>query len=154
IAASSSIINTEPGDAKSSRPAKSRLIAASSTDCLPDHGEFHDERRPAARRAVNPDFPRVFLNDSVGDGKSQARPAASARFRLALSGEEGVINTMDVFLRDATSGICDLDLDVMAIQCADGQSAAARHGILGVKEQVQEDLLQLAGVPMDRREVR
>ena len=44
-------------------------------------------------------------------------------------------------------GIALVQLDVAGL---DGQPAAGRHGVPGVDRQVQQDLLDLAGVGLDR----
>ena len=36
----------------------------------------------------------------------------------------------------------------------DAQRAAGRHGVLGVQEQIEKDLLQFAGVAQNRRQIR
>ena len=60
-----------------------------------------------------------------------------------------------MFRRNAGAGVSDVDLHAVAVGRADVQRAAlARHGVFGVQEQVQEHLLQLAGIAMDQRQVR
>ena len=43
--------------------------------------------------------------------------------------------------------------DVAVDQSGDAQAPAAGHGVLGVQQQVEEDLLQLAGVAVDGRKL-
>ena len=54
---------------------------------------------------------------------------------------------------DSDAGVGDFDADV-SIGFADGdaESAAALHGVAGVEEEVEEDLLELAGVAANLRE--
>src|SRR5579875_174056 len=151
MAASSSTINTEPTEAGLSPPSSLRLATTSSTDCLSDQRKFHDEGGAAAGGAVHADFAGVLLDDAIGDGKTQPGAAAVAGCRLAFGGEERIVDTMDVLLGNAAAGVRNPHLHVMTVVGADGQRAAARHGVLGVQEQVQEHLLQLAGVAVDCR---
>ncbi len=95
IAASSSMISTEPGDADSSRPAMARLTAASGIDCLSNHGKFHDECCALAGLAVDADLAGVFLNDAVGNGKAQPGSAAVPGLGLVLGGEERIVDAME-----------------------------------------------------------
>ena len=39
--------------------------------------------------------------------------------------------------------------DVAVGECGHAQAAAAGHGLLGVQQQIEEDLLQFAGVAVD-----
>ena len=48
----------------------------------------------------------------------------------------------------------DQGFDVPVDQRGDAQAAAAGHGFLGVQQQIEEDLLQLAGVAVDGRQLR
>ncbi len=51
--------------------------------------------------------------------------------------------------RDAGAGVGDQGFDVAVDQRGDAQAPAAGHGVLGVQQQIEEDLLQLAGVAVD-----
>src|ERR1700761_1265024 len=99
------MINTEPCEANSSSAEAVRLIAASGTDRLPDHGKFHDECGSAAGHAVDANLTGMFLNDAVGHGESQACAARVAGFGFVLGGEERIVDTMNVLLRNAGAGI-------------------------------------------------
>src|SRR5271157_6053844 len=105
MAASSSMISTEPRAPVCSRPVSMRLIMASGIDDLPHHGEFHGERRAVARRALDVDLAGVFLNDAVGHRQPQPGTAGIAGLGLRLGGEERVVDAMNVFLRDAAARV-------------------------------------------------
>ena len=55
--------------------------------------------------------------------------------------------------RDAGAGVGDDRLDVAVDQRGDAQAPAAGHGLLGVQQQVEEDLLQFAGIAVDGRQL-
>src|SRR5271165_1878959 len=107
MAASSSMIKTEPGEENSPRPGVIRLTTASGIDRLPYHGEFHGERRASAGLAVHADLPGMFLNNAVGHGKSQPGAAALAGLGrgLVLGGEEWIVDAVNMFLRDTRTGV-------------------------------------------------
>ena len=54
-----------------------------------------------------------------------------------------------MFGRNARAGVGHQRFDVSVDQRGHAQAAAAGHGFLGVQQQVQKDLLQLAGVAVD-----
>ena len=88
--------------------------------------------------AVAGDGAAVLLDDSVGDGETEAGPLADV-FRR----EERIVDAREVIRRDARSGIGHLDHRLAARARHDRQPAAFRHGVTRIEEQVQEDLLQL-----------
>src|ERR1044071_4687932 len=148
--ASSSIIRMEPA-----LPASVRgrvKTAASDIDCL-SHGKFQLELGPLPGLRIHADLACVFLNDSVSYGEAQARATRLPLTRDVLGGEEGIVNLVDMFRRNARAAVTDIYLHAVTIGRADVQRAAlARHGIFGIEEQVQEHLLQFAGIAMDERQ--
>src|SRR5271157_2875799 len=151
MAASSSMINTEPSEANSSLPAAIRPTAVSGIDRLPQHGKFHRERRTSAGPAVHANLPGVFLNDAVGNGKSQPSTTAVASLRrgLVLGCEKWIVDAVNMFLRDTRARVGNDDLHVVAVIGADHQRATRWHGVFRVEKQVQKHLLQLARVAVD-----
>src|SRR5438270_8699376 len=148
--ASSSIIRIEP---MLETWVRGRVkTAGSDIDCL-SHWKFQLERGSLASLRVHADLACMLLNDSVSDRQAEARAARLAFTRNVLGGKERVINLVDMLRRNAGATVTDVYLDAVSIGRADVQRAAfARHGIFGVQEQVQEHLLQLAGVAMDQRQ--
>src|SRR5262249_51358121 len=64
------------------------------------------------------------------------------------------VNLVDVLRRNASTGVADLYLDAGAVASGYTQRpTASGHGIFGVDEKVEKHLLQLAGVPVDQRQV-
>ena len=62
---------------------------------------------PGADRALDVNFAGMFLNDAVGDGEPKARSAAFTRPGHGLGGEEGVVDTLQVFRGNARAGVGD-----------------------------------------------
>ena len=84
----------------------------------------------------------MFLDDSVGD--RQAETGTLADF---LGREERIVDSRDVFGADSRSRVLDPDEKLgIARVGTDPEGSSPRHGVLGVQEQVQENLLQLTGV--------
>src|SRR6266850_871833 len=153
MAASSSMIKIEPGAAVSALNGRRVRTAASpiKTSCLDayvhrgsnsavHHRKLEVKCSAISGRTLHPDFARVLLNDSVGYGESESGAATifpGARLRR----EEGIVNSSNVFLRDASAGVGDFNVNSASVICLNAQSTALRHGIFGVQEQVQEDLL-------------
>src|SRR6476646_5754965 len=150
--ASSSIIRIEP-------PWETSIggrvkTAALDIDCL-SHWKFQLELCSLARLRVHADLACMLLNNSVCDGKAKARAAGLTFARNVFGGEERVINPVDVLRRDSGAAVTDVHLNAVSVGRADVQRAAlARHGVFGVEEEVQEHLLQLAGIPVDQRKAR
>src|ERR1043165_6166130 len=118
--------------------------------CPPSRGQGDAEGRAPPGRALDGDVAGVLLHDAVRDGEAQPRAAPDA-----LRGEEGVVDARDVFGRDADAGVGDLDGDGVQLVRARAQRdvAAAGDGVAGVQEKVGEDLLELAGVAVDARQI-
>src|SRR5580700_5210126 len=137
MAASSSMINTDPIDEWVLFIGR-EMTAASDIDSLPGQRKIQIEPRAFPGTALDPNLPRMFLNDSVTHRQSQ--PGAP---RLALArrfgGEEGIVNALDVFLRNPRPSIRNHHTDAFAVGSRDPQRAAVCHRILGVQKQVQEN---------------
>src|SRR5579863_4376792 len=56
---------------------------------------------------------------------------------------------MDVFLSNSRPCIRHYHADAFPVGACNPECAAIRHGILGVEEQVQKNLLQPPGIPVD-----
>src|SRR5579875_923429 len=119
-------------------------------DRFPGGGEFQTERCSAADRTVDENLPGVFTNDAVTYRQTKSRTAVSR-----LCGEEGVKDLTEIFRGNAHAVVGEFNRDsgIDRTGCHN-QFPAVRHCIAGVHNQVHEDLLQLAGVPMDKRKVR
>src|SRR5690242_15241735 len=90
------------------------------------------------------DLAAVVGDDPVGDGEAQAGAAL-------FGGVEGGEDAVQRLERDAASCVGDLDADgVPAVELAPGdlyrQLTPAPHGIEGVQQDVDEDLLELLPV--------
>src|ERR1700692_2394547 len=129
MAASSSTISTEPGNAKSSRPIAVRPTATSGIDRLSHHGKLHNECRAATRRAIDANLAGMCLDDAVGHRQSQACAAAVSCLGLVLGGEKRIVNAMNMFLRNSGAGVGHRHLHVMAVGGADHQRATGGHRI-------------------------
>src|SRR5580698_4324089 len=103
MAASSSMINTEPADERVSFTGR-EITAASDIDCLPGKRKIEIEPRAFARAALHSNLSRMFLDDAVTHRQTQ--PCAPwLAFARCLGGEEGVVNAMDVLLRNPRAGV-------------------------------------------------
>ncbi len=60
---------------------------------------------------------------------------------------------MNVFLRNARTGIRDAHADEFAVQRGYVQDSAPGHRVLGIQEQIQKHLLQAPGVALNQRKV-
>src|SRR6266851_7177581 len=94
----------------------------------------------------------MFLNDAVGDGKSQAGASGLAFAGRGLGGKERIVDALDVLGSDARSRVGYAHANALAVQSGHAQPAAAGHGVFGVQEQVQEHLLQSPRVPLNGRQ--
>src|SRR5208283_5273962 len=109
------------------------------------------KRGAGADRAFDMDFAGVFLNDAVADGEAQAGAALVSG--QSLGGKEGIVDALEMLGSDAGAGVGDVGFDLAIDDSSDAQSPAARHGVFGVQQQIEEDLLQLAGVAVYRRKL-
>src|SRR5208282_4175605 len=129
--------------------------ATSDMDCLPRRYQWkiQGEGGAFARAALHADIARVFLDDAVGDRKSKTGAPILAFRGRRLGREKWVVNAMNVFLRNARSGVGDARADKFAVQCFYLQDSAPSHRVLGVQEQIQKHLLQAPGVTLNQRKV-
>ena len=84
-------------------------------------------------------FPAVFLDDAVAHGEAQAGAAAGR-----LGGEEGIEDAVDMFARDAGTGIGDFDFDAAVVRARCALPPCRRQGMASraFMKRIQEDLLQ------------
>ena len=116
------------------------------------------ESGAGADGALDMNLAGMLLDDAVGDGKTQAGAAAVAGFGHGLGGEKRIVDALEVLGSDAGAGVGDQGRDVAEcpFELRFGgypQPAAVGHGFFGVEQQIEKDLLQLAGVAVDRRQV-
>src|SRR5258708_32985414 len=97
---------------------------------------------------------RVFLNDAVGDGESQAGAPGLAFAGRSLGGKEWIVDALNVLRGDARPGVSYADANALTIQSGHPQRATAGHGVFGVHEQVQEHFLQSSRVSLNARQLR
>src|SRR5262249_6180800 len=127
--------------------------AASDIDGLPDQGKLKVEGGAAASVAFHRDLACVLLDDPVGNGKAETRAPRLALARRGLSGEKGIVDLVDMLRRNAPARIAHAHVHATAIDRRDAQRSPARHGVLGVHEQVEKYLLQLAGIAVNHGQV-
>ena len=72
---------------------------------------------------------------------------------MVLGGEEGIVDALEMLGRNAGAGVGNHRLHVAIDERGHAQAAAAGHGVFGVEQQVEKDLLQLAGVAVDGRKL-
>ena len=94
----------------------------------------------------------MVAHDAVADAQPEARALANFTRR-----EERIEDAAEVLVIDPVPGVGDEELDRRRPRIetrADGQAArrAAAHRALGVQNEVEQRLLQLAAVGDDRRE--
>jgi hypothetical protein len=89
--------------------------------------------------AVHGYVARVLLNDTVGDGQTEARAASSSPFGR----EEQIVDALDIFLTDTLPRIRDLGryLGSRTVGRPKREPTTGGHGLLGIQNQVQKDLL-------------
>src|SRR5271169_6750074 len=155
ISASSSMMSTAPARPGVPFNRLREMTAASDIFCLrrnslPAQGKIQGESRSGPGLALHTNLAGMFLDDAVGDGKTEAGAAGLAFARRSLGGEEGIVNALNVLGSNARSGVGHADADALAVERGHAQRAAARHGVLGVQEQVQEHLLQSSRIPLNR----
>src|ERR1700684_272717 len=101
---------------------------------------------------VDANLSRMFLNDSVGDRKAESGTAGLPFARRSFRGEERIVDALDIFRRDAGTVFGYRHPHPVAIKGRHAQSTAARHGIFGVEEEVEKNLLQPSRVSLNGRE--
>src|SRR3989449_9897475 len=97
-------------------------------------------------RSLRPDAPFVLAHDAQGNGEPE--PRARAR---GLGGEERVEDALEQIGGDAGARVFDLDPDQVAGAAGANREALLvplrpLHRLLGVRDQVQEYLLQLVRI--------
>ena len=113
----------------------------------PADGEGDGKRGAPARLGREVDPAPVFLDDVVGDPESQAGADP-----LRLGGEEGVEDLSSDRLGDSRPVVGDFDLDLAHPGHRPGpygDGRAGPDGLDGVDQQVQQDLMDLAGAAPD-----
>src|SRR5665213_507072 len=118
--------------------------------------EFEAELGAFADGAVDVDLAGVLLHDAVGDGEAEAGAFALAFLGGALGGEEGVVDAAEGFGGHAGTVVGDADFDdAGAVLGGEGDAAGAAvlHGVLGVHQEVDENLLELAEIALNGREI-
>src|ERR1039458_4524727 len=106
--------------------------------------------------ALDVNLAGVFLDDAVGDGKAQPDAAAVAGPRRGFGGEEGIVDALEMLRSDAAAGVCYLrghGAWVTVDQRCYAQVASAGHCFLGIQQQIEKDLLQLARVSVNERKI-
>src|SRR5262245_19164588 len=103
------------------------------------------ERAPLAKAALRPNPPAMLLTDSIADGKAQTRPLS-----YLLGGEKRVENASQILRSNSRAGIADLQMDSpLLMPCPHRQNSGAfllPHGLLGIVDDVHDDLLELGSV--------
>src|SRR4029077_19997600 len=114
---------------------------------LPHRWQLDVECCAFAGRGADIHFSRMFLDDSVAYGKSQAGASTTG-----LGGKKRIENPVNVFAGNSCASIDDLNLDASIVRTGPHfQDAAGRHGIARVEKKIQEHLLQLVGGATHRR---
>src|SRR6266487_2810453 len=111
------------------------------------------ERRALADRALDPDPPAVELDEPLRQGEPEAGPLARA-----FAGSSNLLKLLEdlseILWGDADAAVADRHLDLAISSArAHGDRAAIRGELHGVRQQVEEDLADLALVGDDRAEV-
>src|SRR5260370_38555238 len=75
-------------------------------NCFPGGGQLNVEGRALARCRAHVNLSRVFFDDAVAYGKSEARAPA-----VALGGEEGIKDAVNVFPPNPRAGVRDFHLE-------------------------------------------
>src|SRR5882724_10920072 len=154
MAASSSIINTEPADEDAASFIMRRgMIASSDSDGLLHQREIQIEGGTTAGLAFHSNLPRMLLNNAVGHRQAQARSFTLAFTRRGFGGEEWIVDALDMLLRNARPGVRHDHTYAIAVGCRHPQPSALGHRVPRVQEQVQEDLLQAPGITADQRQM-
>src|SRR3970040_1025675 len=159
VSASGAALTSNPS-APRSNSSPSRISASSSmtrtfpldTGCFrfPRYRELQAEGCAATRCAGDINLAAVFADNAVA--YRQPEPGAA---EVGLGGKERIENLVQVVPPDAHAAIVDLDFDDrIAGHGPNLEHAAIGHGIFGVQEKVQKDLLELAVVAVDGRQFR
>ena len=120
-------------------------------------GELKLEGSADTELALDVNLSGVLLHDAVADGESEAGAFVLALLRLGLGGEEGIVDAVEMLALDAAAGVLDADHDAAgSVEGGDAQRGVGRseHRILRVQHEIQDDLLELALVSVNARELR
>ena len=114
-------------------------------------GEKDGEGGSLADFAFDLDSAVVVFDDFLADGEAQAGAVGFVGAGGAFGGEEGLEDFGHELFGDAGAAVDDLDFDLVFDQRRlDGEGAAfAEHGLAGVDEEIEEDLLDLYAVGVD-----
>jgi len=112
--------------------------------------KLHAKPRTGAPAALYFDGSAVLPHNSVGHRKSQTGSLAGC-----LGGEERIVDARQVFRLDSLPAVGHVDTrKTFLAPGVDGQRAALLHGVAGVQEKIQKNLLQFAGVAFYGRQGR
>src|SRR6266849_7053054 len=150
ISASSSMMSTDPTGSVFPCSVPRDMTAASDIDCLPAQGKIQCECRSGTGMTFHANFAGVFLNDAVGHREAEASSAVLSLAGCGLGGEERIVDALDMFRCDSRSSVGDADGNQGAVGGCDAQGSTAGHGVFGIQEQVQENLLQSTRVALNR----
>src|SRR5271170_4263929 len=99
--------------------------------------------------ALNVNLAGVLLDDAVGDRETEPSAAPVAWPGRGLGGEEGIVNAFEMLGCNACAGVGHDCLNMSVDECGHTERSAFRHGLLGVQQEIEKHLLQLAGVAVD-----
>src|SRR6202012_5716075 len=131
MAASSSMIKMR-GDSSGLTPLAlvcGARIPASDMGRFPCHREFKVERGAVAHLALYLDLARVLLDNAVAHRQPQTRASALALIDRRLGGEEGVVDSLHVFERNAGAGVGDVHRNVSIRLGSDPQRSTRCHRV-------------------------
>src|SRR5215510_9680512 len=109
---------------------------------FPNQRQFQPEGRSDPLLAFHRNSPTVLLDDSVADRQAEPRSLPGS-----LRRKKWIIDLLDIFWADSCAGILheNFDLRIHGVR-QDAQLATLGHCISGDHDQIQEYLLQSAGV--------
>src|ERR1700730_9571032 len=118
--------------------------------------ELQLEDSAYAKLTLNVDLTGMLLHDPIADGKSEPGAFVRAILRLGLRRKKWIVDAVEMFPFDPASGVLDSHQHTPGTvegcnleRCVRG----SEHGVLRVQHQVENDLLQLALIAVDAREV-
>src|SRR6185437_8108620 len=126
-------------------------VVPSDMQCFPCCGEFKAEGGAVSNSAIYLDASRMLLDDAVCHREAKSGAAALTVGRSILGGEEGVVDALHMLRSDSRAGIRNEDADAAIHLGCHAERAAGGHGVLGIDEEVQEDLLQFVRIAYDAR---
>src|SRR5262249_18974719 len=119
------------------------------------HGQQNSHGRAFADDALQLDRPAVLVDNPAADGQSQA-----GAFVFLFRRKERVHDLGNMLRRNSNAGIGNLDdkgppaVGEFAAMHEWSKATAVRHGVAGIRNQVQEQLTQLLPVGVNNRQVR